>query len=661
MKHLGLLSKGDVIKKNPSDFVGSVLGSSESQTRGILAQAEGCVLVIDEAYLLNPSSGGGGTSGSNDPYKSAVIDTIVEQVQGVPGDDKVVIMLGYRKEMENMFRAANPGLARRFQIENAFEFKDYDDQALLRILKKAATAAEFELDMRVARFAIKQLVEAKSLPNFGNAGAVNNLLSRAKMNATNDRRAKFTEADFCVGGVVPKSGNEEEIFADLVGCDEIVKKLRTLRATIMFAKSLKQDHKEMTDFNYIFAGSPGTGKTTVARRIGKLYHSLGLLPFDDVVEISASDLMTGYVGQTGKKTKEVVAKARGRVLFIDEAYQLIPSRGGSFAQEAIDELVKEMTSLDNMYNLVIILAGYDREMRELLQVNPGLSSRFTGRLEFKDFDLPTIHKLLMKLLQQKGLCLNDSPNLQPLIEQFRSKPNFSNGRDIHNLVKIIYNKCARSGSTKVTNGILEESFSEIIHQGSPHLDSGDGFKHSVQTIQPPLNRPKYATMYMNMAPPSIDIEKEVRKQVVRDDRVEELDIKEEATELENKSNLPAAFTSELQNVLDQLGLNSKEGVNRLRNMKPNSAGFQDIARQIQRKTNLALNEVIELMKVWQSESRNIDDILSNAEQEIEKAKKLKKKTRVPIWRCGVCGRADQPYIACYVQPYIVRYQEMDFS
>jgi hypothetical protein len=105
---LGLLSKGDVILKNPSDFIGTVLGSSESQTRAILVEVEGLALVIDEAYLLCSASD------TLDPYKSAVTDIIVEQVQNRPGDDRAVVMLGYRKEA--MFKAANLGLARRFQL-----------------------------------------------------------------------------------------------------------------------------------------------------------------------------------------------------------------------------------------------------------------------------------------------------------------------------------------------------------------------------------------------------------------------------------------------------------------------------------------------------------------------------------------------------------------
>lgn len=123
---LGLLSKGEVILKTASDFIGTVLGESESKTRAILKAAEGCVLVIDEAYSLGATgSRSSGSKGWSDLYRTAVIDTLVEQVQNVPGEDRCVLLLGYRAEMEAFMRTANPGLARRFALENAFTFEDY--------------------------------------------------------------------------------------------------------------------------------------------------------------------------------------------------------------------------------------------------------------------------------------------------------------------------------------------------------------------------------------------------------------------------------------------------------------------------------------------------------------------------------------------------------
>ena len=184
LKDLGLLSKGDVILKNPSDLVGSALGQSEERTRMIIESAAGCVLVIDEAYGLNPSFGSTTSGGSQDPYKVAVIDTIVEQVQGLPGADQAVILLGYRKEMEMMMAAANPGLSRRFQMENAYIFCDYDDSSLVRILRAKCKKDGLAINLETSSYAISMLARARAQPNFGNAGAVNNLLSAAKVRSS---------------------------------------------------------------------------------------------------------------------------------------------------------------------------------------------------------------------------------------------------------------------------------------------------------------------------------------------------------------------------------------------------------------------------------------------------------------------------------------------
>lgn len=119
MADLGLLSKGEVVFKTASYFIGQYIGGSEVKTRAILKASEGCVLVIDEAYSLL------GTSHGADAFRVAVVDTLVEQIQNVPGEDRCVLLLGYRAEMEEFMRKANPGLARRFAMDNAFNFEDY--------------------------------------------------------------------------------------------------------------------------------------------------------------------------------------------------------------------------------------------------------------------------------------------------------------------------------------------------------------------------------------------------------------------------------------------------------------------------------------------------------------------------------------------------------
>ncbi|KAL6759019.1 P-loop containing nucleoside triphosphate hydrolase protein [Haematococcus lacustris] len=297
---IGLLSKGDVVVKNPSDFIGSVLGESEQKTVAILDAAVGCVLVIDEAYSLNPGSK------SKNPYKEAVIDIIVAKVQGVPGDDRCVLLLGYEEPMQALMREANPGLARRFQLANAWTFQDYNDEELLAIMKEAARRKGWELGWPELRAGVQVLDKERRRPNFGNAGAVNNLLAtvamrmEARMQGMSDAAraaAQPVAADFLPPGDA-KAVRADQVFKDLVGCKEALAKLKEWQATIKASQRMGKDPLDSFELNFRFVGAPGTGKTTVARRVGMLFKSLGLLSTDEVTSCSASDFMTGYAGQT---------------------------------------------------------------------------------------------------------------------------------------------------------------------------------------------------------------------------------------------------------------------------------------------------------------------------------------------------------------------------
>lgn len=259
LTEMGLLSKGEVIVKNPSDFKGAVLGSSEKSTRNILRAAEGNVLVIDEAYALCTSNG---LNGSSDPYGTAVIDTLVEQIQARPGDDRAVVMLGYRKEMELMFKNVNPGLSRRFQLEQAYEFPDYDDASLLKILRKKARDSQLSMSIQVAKLAVRSLARARAKPNFGNGGAIDSILSLAKerMQKRDGTSTELVMEDFAVDNQGMDETALDDLFADMIGMDNVINKLNELKHIVKFAKARGENPADCISFNYLFLGNPGTGK-----------------------------------------------------------------------------------------------------------------------------------------------------------------------------------------------------------------------------------------------------------------------------------------------------------------------------------------------------------------------------------------------------------------
>jgi len=245
------------VLKTPADFVGSVLGASEANTKGILDAAKGKVLVIDEAYGLYSSS---------DPYKAAVIDTIVSEVQNVPGDDRCVLLLGYQEQMEEMMQKSNPGLARRFPIGSGFLFEDFSDEEMAVIFDAKLKAQAFSVTEKARSVALDVLGRMRNRPNFGNAGQVDILLNDAKLmqqkRFARDRvaRTAILEAeDFDPDYKRAERANTniEMLFKGVVGCEGIVAQLKEYQDTATNMRDEGMDPRDQLPFNFIFRGPPG--------------------------------------------------------------------------------------------------------------------------------------------------------------------------------------------------------------------------------------------------------------------------------------------------------------------------------------------------------------------------------------------------------------------
>ena len=184
----------------------------------------------------------------------------------------------------------------------------------------------------------------------------------------------------------------------------------------------------------VFSGNPGTGKTMIARLMARIYHSLGILSKGQLVEVDRSGLVAGYVGQTAGKTTEVIQKALGGVLFIDEAYTLINKSENDFGQEAVDTILKAME--DNRDDLVVIVAGYTELMEEFIHSNPGLESRFNRFMHFPDYTIDEMMAIFDMRCGQSGYLVADNARdeLQKILEdKSQDIGGFGNARGVRNL------------------------------------------------------------------------------------------------------------------------------------------------------------------------------------------------------------------------------------
>lgn len=231
----------------------------------------------------------------------------------------------------------------------------------------------------------------------------------------------------------------EEAFSTFVAIDKIKTTIKQVYASIIINE--KRSELGITAnqqvLHMLFKGNPGTGKTTVARKLAKLYYDLGLLSKGHFIEVERADLVGEYIGQTAQKTRSVIQKAMGGILFIDEAYSL--ARGGEkdFGKEAIDTLVKHMEDCQN--DFVLILAGYPREMQRFLMTNPGLESRFPFILDFADYKLDELMEIAKGMVSDREYRLSQEAETKLKIHLQKNismqNMNFSNARNVRNLIE----------------------------------------------------------------------------------------------------------------------------------------------------------------------------------------------------------------------------------
>jgi len=416
---MGLLSKGHVVEVDRAALVGEYIGQTAPKTKKMIDSARGGILFIDEAYSLARSD-----DDSKD-FGKEVIEMLIKEMSDGPGDI-AIIGAGYPKQIKS-FIESNPGLKSRFT--QYFHFDDYMPEELYQIALYCAKQKQVTFSPEADAYLKDQLTEAyrKRDENFGNARFVNAVVDEAKQDMglrlmknpnlkelTNDELSTITLDDLQSVFLTEQKKklkltiNDKQLnealaeLNDLVGMDKIKQDVQELVKLIRFYNETGKDVVNKFSLHSVFTGNPGTGKTTLARIIAKIYKALGVLERGHVVEVDREGLVAGYVGQTATKTASKIEEAMGGILFIDEAYALAnKGAANDFGQEAIQVILKRME--DQRGKFGVIVAGYTENIHTFIESNPGFKSRFDKIFKFDDYKPEQLWLITRNLLHKENL------------------------------------------------------------------------------------------------------------------------------------------------------------------------------------------------------------------------------------------------------------------
>ena len=470
-KTLGVVSRGQLVEADRAKLVAGYAGQTAIKTNQLVDQALGGVLFIDEAYTLKSSDG--------DTFGAEAIDTLLKRLE----DDRgkfICIVAGYTDQMHD-FIDTNPGLKSRFT--QTIHFDDYTPDELTEIFLHLAQDKNFTIDDDT-RAAIHRQFEQLYLrrdKNFGNAREARRIFNEA-VERQSQRLVKlmndpgFQEKDMysLTKDDLPMAQSEaarplDEVLNELdefIGMRSVKNSIRRLAVQSMFMKqraAMGAGKVQQMSMNFILMGNPGTGKTSIARKMGEILQAMDILPTSRVIEASRATLVGKYMGETPKIVNNMCDKAMGGILFIDEAYTLSDG-GDQYGKEAIDTLMKRME--DDRGKFVVIAAGYKDKMEEFLTMNAGLASRFTHKLHIEDYNEDELLAIFKHMAQKEQYTLSPQAEFKALDTIYKmvlaKNESWGNAREMRNLLDATIQKLSERVSHMPPEEVTKETYQIIL-------------------------------------------------------------------------------------------------------------------------------------------------------------------------------------------------------